>query len=81
VCREDRAVVQINYVRLLRPHLESDLLENPARVLYANLDIDTIIIDLTALTTEESGLDMFDRSLFDLRHKEFITEIYTRSLA
>jgi hypothetical protein len=78
VCREAREVVQLNYARLNRPHHGPDLLENPARILYANLDIDTVVIDITAPQTEESGSDILDRSLFDLTDMEFMTEIYTR---
>ena len=77
-CREAREVVQLNYVRLNRPHHGPNLLENPARILYANLDIDTVVIDITAPQTEESGSDILDRSLFDLPNMEFMTEIYTR---
>jgi hypothetical protein len=68
----------LSYVRLLRPRSGFDLLENPASVLWANPDIDTIIIDLTAPQSKESGPDILDRSLFSLGDQEFMTEIFTR---
>lgn len=78
VCRESREVVKLSYVRLLRPRSGFDLLENPASVLWANPDIDTIVIDLTAPQTEESGADILDHSLFSLGDQEFMTQTFTR---
>jgi hypothetical protein len=71
-------VVKLSYVRLLRPRSGFDLLENHASVLWANPDIDTIVTDLTAPQTDESGADTLDRSLFSLGDQEFMTQIFTR---
>ena len=78
VCRQSREVVKLSYVRLLRPRSGFDLLENPASGLWANPDIDTIVIDLTAPQTEESGSDILSRSLFSLDDQKFMTQIFRR---
>jgi hypothetical protein len=70
VCRESRDVVELKYVRLLRPPCGFDR-EKTVTILYANPDIDTIVIDLTLPETQESGPDILDRSLFDLPNEEF----------
>lgn len=76
VCRESREVVKLSYVRLLRPRSGFDLLENPAAVLWANPEFDTIVIDLTAPQTEESGSDILSCSLFSLDDQKFMTQIF-----
>jgi len=76
VCRESREVVKLSYVRLLRARSGFDLLENPAAVLWANPEFDTIVIDLTAPQTEESGSDILSCSLFSLDDQKFMTQIF-----
>jgi hypothetical protein len=70
VCRESRDVVELKYIRLIRPPFEFDR-KKAVPILYVNLDIDTIVIDLTLPQTAESGPDILDRSLFDLPHENF----------
>jgi hypothetical protein len=76
VCRESREVVKLSYVRLLRARSGFDLLENPAAVLWANPEFDTIVIDLTAPQTEESGSDILSCFLFSLDDQKFMTQIF-----